>query len=206
PAWARAADKAVNWLLHRVGGYGGDFASVLPSLRAANAADVVFSTVDTVGIPLMLLARARLMRRPIVYAAIGLPERLVQLRGKLARSLYARALRGCAAVVVYAQSEAEWLRSWLGGGAPPIAFVPFGVDVEAFRPQPERASDVDVVSVGADPRRDFALLSEVASRRPERRFRIVAATDRALLLTGLPANVELETDIPLEEVRDRLAG
>ncbi len=40
------------------GGYGGDFATVLASLRRANRADVVFSTVDTVGIPLMLL-RAR---------------------------------------------------------------------------------------------------------------------------------------------------
>ena len=38
-----------------------------------NAADVVFSTVDTVGILLMFLRRARLLRASR-YTAIGLPE------------------------------------------------------------------------------------------------------------------------------------
>ena len=45
--------------LERAGGYGGDFATVLGSLRVANRADVVFSTVDTVGIPLCSLAGRR---------------------------------------------------------------------------------------------------------------------------------------------------
>src|SRR6476661_156233 len=80
PLWARVADRAINRTLYGLGGYGGDFASVLTSLRVANAADMVLSTVDTVGLPLVLLKRAGLVRRPIVYTAIGLPERLVQLR------------------------------------------------------------------------------------------------------------------------------
>ena len=41
------------------GGYSGDFARVLASLGELNRSDVVFSTVDTVGIPLALLGRAR---------------------------------------------------------------------------------------------------------------------------------------------------
>src|SRR5207302_8289423 len=76
PVWARAAAKVANKVVYGLGGYGGDFASVLASLRQANATDVIFSTVDTVGIPLILLKRAGLVRSPIVYTAIGLPERL----------------------------------------------------------------------------------------------------------------------------------
>lgn len=206
PAWARAADRAVNALLRRAGGYGGDFASVLASLRAANAADVVFSTVDTVGIPLVLLGRAGLVRPPVVYVAIGLPERLVQLRGRRMRRLYVSALRRSRIIVAYAESETEWLRDWLGDGGPQVVFLPFGVDVDAFHPLPERPPDVDVVSVGADPRRDFELLAAVASRHPERSFHIVATAERAALLGELPPNVALETDIALEQVRDRIAG
>jgi glycosyltransferase involved in cell wall biosynthesis len=206
PAWARAVAKAVNGPLYRAGGYGGDFASVVASLREVNAADVVFSTVDTVGIPLVLLKRAGPVRTPIVYTAIGLPERLVQLRGERMRRLYASALRRTQAIIAYAESEADWLRSWLGSGAPPVTFVPFGVDLNAFRPVPRREPEVDVVSVGADPRRDFDLLTAVASRRPELSFRIVTTADHARLLRALPANVVIETDIPLERVRDRLAA
>ena len=203
--WARAADRAINRSLYGLGGYGGDFASVLPSLRLANAADVVLSTVDTVGIPLVLLKRARLVRRPVVYTSIGLPERLVQLRGRPMRRLYRTALRGAAAILTYSEHEAQRLRDWLGPGGPPVLFLPFGVDVEAFRPDPDRVSKIDVVSVGADPRRDFDLLLDVASRHPQLSFRIVASNERARSLAPLGANVELEIDLSLDEARERLA-
>jgi glycosyltransferase involved in cell wall biosynthesis len=206
PSWARAVDRALNRALYGGGGYGGDFVSVLPSLRTMNTADVVFSTVDTVGIPLMFLKRAGLLRLPLVYTAIGLPERLVQLRGKRMRRLYAKALHECQTIVTYAESEAEWLRDLLGAGPPPIRFVPFGVDVNAFQPVSEGRPAVDVLSVGADPRRDFGLLKGIAARRPELSFRIVASADHARTLGSLPANLALETEIPLADVRDRLAA
>ena len=205
PAWARALAKSINTALLGLGGYGGDFATVLASLQRINRAEVVFSTVDTVGIPLMLLKRAGLVRPPLVYVSIGLPERLAQLRGKRMRRLYAHALRGTQTIVAYAKSEVEQLSEWLGADAPMIDFVPFGVDVEAFRPVPELAPDTDVVTVGVDPRRDFALLLQIAARRPELSFRIVASTEHARALHEVPDNVAVETDIPLEQVRDRLA-
>ena len=206
PLWARMADRTINTLLDRFGGYGGDFASVLPALRVANAAEVVFSTVDTVGIPLMLLKRAGLLRPPLVYVAVGLPERLAQLRGNPARRLYAAALRRTQAIVSYSRREADSLQSWLGRGAPRVLFVPFGVDVNAFRPDREREPGVDVLSVGADPRRDLDLLTVVASHRPELSFGIVTTADRARSLRGVPANVVIETDLSLNEVRARLAA
>jgi glycosyltransferase involved in cell wall biosynthesis len=204
PLWARALATVVNAVLRACGGYGGDFASVLGSLRHANRADVVFATADTVGIPLILLKRLGLVRPPVVYTSIGLPERLVQLRNVAMRRLYGAALRRAAAVVVYAQSEADWLSRWLASSVPHVVFVPFGVDVSAFAPHVNGASDADVVSVGADPRRDFRLLTSIASRHPELRFGIVAASSHAL--GPLPPNVAVERDVPLERVRERLAG
>ena len=204
PLWARAADKAINRAVYGSGGYGGDFATVLASLRPVNAADVVLSTVDTVGIPLILLKRAGLVRRPVVYTSIGLPERLLQLRGERMRRLYRAALGGTAAILAYSEHEAQWLQDWLGLGGPPVVFLPFAVDIDEFRPDPSRVPQTDVVSVGADPRRDFELLAEVASRQPKLSFRIVASRERARTLAALPANVELEIDLSLDEVRARL--
>ena len=204
--WARLAGAAINRALYASGGYGGDFASVLGSLRRANAADVIFSTVDTVGIPLILLKRVGVVRRPLVYVSIGLPERLVQLRNRPMRRLYRSALRGASAVVAYSEHEAAALRDWLGPGGPEVVFVPFGVDVDAFRPVEAADQDFDVLSVGVDPRRDFELLLAIAERNPELIFRIVAGADRARSLGQIPHNVTLETDIPLEQVRLRLAA
>jgi glycosyltransferase involved in cell wall biosynthesis len=202
PAWARATGGNVNRLVHAGGAYGGDFASILGSLGPINDADVVLSTVDTVGLPLTLLRRLRLVRTPIVYVAVGLPERLVQLRRL--EDQYRRALRDVRALVSYAESEATWLRNWLGPQAN-VVFVPFGVDPEVFRPL-DRPPDYDVVSIGADPRRDFGLLLGVARRRPEWTLRLVASAEHARSLGDVPANVTVETDIPLSAIRERLAA
>jgi glycosyltransferase involved in cell wall biosynthesis len=192
----------VNTVVYGVGGYGGDFASVLGSLRELNRADVVLSTVDTLGIPLVLLKRFGLIRPQVVYVAIGLPERLVRLRRL--QGFYRRALTGTKAIVSYAESEVRWLRDWLGAGAN-VVFLPFGVDTAEFAPVESRP-DVDVVSIGADPRRDFSLLTGIAARHPELSIRIVASAEHARALTSVPPNVSVETDIPLEAVRERLAG
>jgi glycosyltransferase involved in cell wall biosynthesis len=206
PLWARAVATVANGLLRLAGGYGGDFASVLGSLRTANRADVVFATADTIGIPVILLKRAGLLRPPVVYVSIGLPERLLQLRNAPMRRLYAGALRRAAAIVAYAESEARWVRRWLAPRAPRVVFVPFGVDVEAFAPHVNGAPVVDVVSVGADPRRDFGLLRTIAERHPELRFGVIAGTEHARALASTPSNVAVETDVPLERVREQLAG
>ena len=204
----RARERAEARLLDRIvrlgGGYSGDFARVLASLAEANRADVVFSTVDTVGIPLALLGRLGRVKRPVVYAAIGLPERLAQLRGAPARRVFRDAFRKLHTIVAYGWGEVEDLRRWIGEDGPRVEFVAFGVDVEHFRPDPTAPATDDVVSVGADPRRDFALLVELARRLPERSFRIVASADNVRELGALPANVHVEADVPFARVRECL--
>ncbi len=204
--WARASGAALKAGLERAGGYGGDFATVLTSLRTANRADVVLSTVDTVGIPLMLLNRAGRVRPPLVYVAIGLPERLARLRSQRMRELYARALASSAVVLAYSEYEVSELRAFLHahGESARVDFVPFGVDESAFAPTVAQAS-ADVVTVGADLQRDLELFVRVASEMANRTFRLVTTADRAAVLGTLPPNVVVETDIPLDAMRLRLA-
>ena len=196
PGWARAAGAGLKSALERAGGYGGDFATVLASLRRANRADVVFSTVDTVGIPLMLLQAAGRVRPPLVYVAIGLPERLARLRSERMRRLYARALASWLPSLAYSEHEAAELRRWLEshGESTRVEFVPFGVDERAFAPSLEQPA-VDVVSVGADPHRDVELLLAVAAEMPSRSFRIVTTRDRARAL-GVAAGERRDRDRP----------
>jgi glycosyltransferase involved in cell wall biosynthesis len=205
PAWARFVGAALKRPLEAAGGYGGDFATVLASLRRANRADVVLSTVDTVGIPLMLLKRAGVVRPPLVYVAIGLPERLAQLRSGRMRRLYASALARCAAVVAYSEKEASDIRDWIArhDQRARVEFVPFGVDVGSLAPADGRASG-GVVSVGADPHRDFDLLFRVARRMPDTPFSVVTTADHLRVLPPPPENVSVEADLPFDAMRQRL--
>ena len=207
-AWARIAGRIVNDTVSRLGGYGGDFGGVFDALGPAREADVVFSTVDTVGIPLVALRGARLLCAPILYAAIGLPERLATLRTQAVQRVFARALGAAAAIVAYSRYEVDQLERWLTkqGCAVPVVFVPFGVDTDYFRPLSAVAPEVDVVSIGRDPFRDFGLLIEQAARLPRRRFRIVTTGERRRALTRLPPNVEVEADISFDLIRQRLAA
>ena len=203
--WARIAGSVGKRGLEASGGYGGDFASVLSCLGSLNSSDVVLSTVDTVGIPLVLLVRARAVRAPFVYVAIGLPERLARLRSRRMESVYAHALGSASTIVAYSEHEADALRAWLRerGSDVPVAFVPFGVDTRAFQPSHE-PHDVDVVSVGADPHRDFELLVSVARAMHDTSFSLVTTTDRARSLTAVPSNVSVEVDLPFDQMRRRL--
>jgi glycosyltransferase involved in cell wall biosynthesis len=205
PRWARAGGRVLQAGLERAGGYGGDFATVLASLRQANCADVVLSTVDTVGIPLMLLNHAGRLRRPLVYVAVGLPERLARLGSGRMRRLYARALAGTAAVVAYSEAEVDDLHSFMAehGVTTRVEFVPFGVDEKAFRPSVGQPS-VDVVMAGADPHRDVDLFMGLAAELPNRSFRLVTTAERARTLGAPPPNLEVEADIPFDRMKRRL--
>ena len=200
-AWARVAGAGLQATINGMGGCGGDFTRVLPSLRRANQADVVLSTVDTVGIPLLALTALNLVHPPIVYVSIGLLPRLAGLETRRIVRAYAHVLRKAAAVVAYGMGEVEELRAWLGDGR--VVFVPFGVDTEHFRPS-NGSPEVDVLSVGADPRREFELLVRVAGRNPELSFRIVTSREHERTLGPVPRNVGLETEIPFEAMRSRL--
>jgi glycosyltransferase involved in cell wall biosynthesis len=110
-------------------------------------------------------------------------------------------------VLAYSEHEAEALTAWVAerGRTTRVEFVPFGVDVERFRPGDEPPVD-DVVSVGADPHRDFALLLRVAARLPGTSFRVVTTPEHARALGEPTANVTVETSLPFDEMRARLAG
>ena len=205
-ASARVAGAFLDRAVRASGGYSGDFASVLACRRRLNDADVVFSTVDTVGIPLALLARRGLVRTPIVYAAIGLPERLAQLRTTRARRMFLDAYRRLHTIVAYGWGEVDALRDWLGDGGPQVLFVPFGVDTTYFVVQAGTTVDTDIVSIGADPRRDHALYLALARAHPEWSFRLVLTRESARPLEAVPGNVTVEKDLPFDGVRDRLAS
>ena len=105
-----------------------------------------------------------------------------------------------------ASTKPRELRAFLHahGESTQVEFVPFGVDEHAFAPSVVEPS-VDVVTVGADPHRDLELFIASAAEMSGRTFRLVTTAERARSLGTLPPNVTIETDIPFDAMRLRLA-
>jgi len=200
----RAAGNILSRLFFKAGGYGGDFATVLTNLRRANRADVVFSTVDTVGIPLAFFRRLGLLRRPLVYMSIGLCERLDGMRDAYLKRRQVKSLQQCALVAGYGWEEVRRLQLLLGPGCP-TRFMPFGVDVESWQPR-GATKTVDVLSLGADIQRDFSALKAFAARNPARRVKIITTDDHRKQSGQMPPNVEFAGLVPLSLVAQEMAA
>ncbi len=204
----RYAAHCIDRTLWALGGGSGDFLSVLHHRKAANESDIVMATVDSLGIPLALLKGVGLLRPPMVYVSIGLPERVLNgFRSPRMRLIFRRLFRKVDQWVAYGWEEAQWLRAWLGldPDHARVRFVPFGVDTEYFQPR-DVPPQCDVLSIGADPQRDYSLLLETARRNPAVRVRIVTNADHAgrLAEEGLE-NIEIVQDVPFEQLRDLYA-
>jgi phosphatidylinositol alpha-mannosyltransferase len=111
--------------------------------------------------------------RPVVFSLMGIPHRraLADRRGRMA--IMQRAIAESTALVVLTEAAADACRRWLGTDARVIAP---GVDLEQFRPAPERAAEPTIVCAAAieRPRKRVGLLLEafvlVRRERPDARL------------------------------------
>jgi glycosyltransferase involved in cell wall biosynthesis len=196
----RLVNKLLNTLTTLIGATGGEWMKPLLVRRHLKRADVLITTSDRVGIPLLIeMSLGLIPRRPIVYISIGLPERWTTMTPKMQR-WFRRCFASCVShVVCYGFEEREELTSVLTNDPETIHFIPFGVDPVQFSPRPPQAnSDVSILSFGADPQRDFDLLIRIAPQL-EQNIRIITTMQRKRDLEQrwprLPKNVTIQTDV-----------
>ena len=161
--WARVAGGAWKRGLEAAGGYGGDFATVLSSLRP-RAGLTSFSRPST---PSASRSSCSPVRGRCACPSSTSRSACPSGWHGSGRAAWSASTRVRSAPHPRSSPTASTRRRRSEGGlrargsGASVEFVPFGVDPVAFRPSDEPAK-VDVVSVGADPHRDFALLLSVA--------------------------------------------
>lgn len=180
--------------------------SIIPIIvlkKRIQETDIVYSTLDTVGLPILLLKYLKFTKKPIIYNTIGLETNLQIKKSNLARKFYSKLLN-CAEVIISVASldECRRLSRYLDIPFSKFAFCPFGVDSKYFSPQKIKEKEF-ILSIGADIRRDWKLLLESANsfNLP---LEIICAKG---MLEGyqISKNVEIVEDLPIEKVRDLMA-
>lgn len=196
-----------RWYAPRAGVGLGDVTAVRAHLWQMNRAKVVVATTDNTGLPAARLKASGRLKAKLVYISVGLPERMEAVRrmSPAREARYRSMLSRVDQFVAYGHAEAEWLREWLGT-PDKVQFVPFGVDTDQWCPMPNAPEMADVVSVGADPQRDFELLLEYARQHPQVRVQLVVGQDAAAKLTTVPSNVTVQVQLPVDRLREVMAG
>lgn len=199
-----AIRRRVNRMINYFVGIGGDWVTVFEHLPIINQSRMVFSTTDRVGIPLVLLKNLGLVHPPIMYASIGLPERISSIDHFRAKKFCRKAFKKVAKIICYGYEEAELLKIWLKESPSRVKFVPFGVKLNLFDTVVEYPASTDVISVGADPNRDYVLLMRIAARNPELHFRLITNQRNLSQIGQIPSNVEIKLNIRLAIVLEHI--
>ena len=164
---------------------------------------VVFATSDNTGLPASRFKQWGIFKKSLVYVSIGLPERLQALGQNNPKRLerYKKRMAFVDRFIAYGHAETKWLQSWLGD-SDKVCFVPFGVDTSQWSPGDKDESGADIISVGADSKRDFQLLIEYAKKHPDRKICIVTTREWAKSFGVIPSNIQLKLQIPIQEVKE----
>ena len=197
----QAYHRVIGW----IGGYAGSIEWVWPFRRYLRETAAWFVFSDRLIFPLLFMRRIGLVpKRPIILIPMGLPEKLAQVKNPTLLRQYVRDLNQLERIICVSAHEADCLRKDYGLVVP-MRFVQTGVDTEYFCPQtvPLR---VDVLSIGADPFRDFQTLVNAARMLPGHTFRVIGSKKLLEGLRDAPMNMEMIGEIPMLDLREEIAA
>jgi len=195
--------KALDDLLSRGGRRTGFHLKQAWRLRERlRAADVVFATADSSGLPVLLFKEFGWISTPVVYASIGLAETFADARGPVF-ALYRRLLRHADRVLAYSLAEVDALAKVFEVRPERLRFVSFGVETDFFAREAPAASPRPL-SFGLDHQRDWPTLFAAVAGLDE----VVEVIANPDIVRGLaaPRNVALVPPEPIHLLRDRLAA
>lgn len=166
--WRRGVRLPLELAMTRQSRMGFALSFARDQLARLRQADVIVSTVDTVGLPVAWLKSRGVLHTPLAYMSQGLTDRLEQmpehsLRRRYWQMLYRKVLSAVERIVVFGEGAADPMQRLFGVPTQRLAVVPFGVE-DAFW-LPGAANDSFLLSVGSDRARDYATLVAASETR-----------------------------------------
>lgn len=179
---------------------GVSFASVLLQRAKINGSDLVFATVDSIGLPYAFYKYLNVFRTPFIFNTIGLCDSLNESQSEIYKYLVKKTTVTAAKIVSGASfAECKKLSKQLNMPLSKFEFVPFGIDTKYFYPRPDLIAEDFILAIGADPKRDWELYKKVIKNFPKIKFVII--TDKRIYQSK-PQNVDLYYNLEIEKVRD----
>ena len=122
------------------------------NLTLLNNADILITTTNSVGLSLGLLKNLNLIKKPIIFIAMG----LIPLKNNFLKISYYKFLLQNLNVICLSINEQKYLISKLKNNK--ISYLPFGVDMKYWRPKKSISNKGYILAIGNDYARDWKTL------------------------------------------------
>lgn len=187
-------------LLLRLFRIGFSIVTVTSQLQYIKRSDVVFATVDSIGLPLLMLKSLKLISQPVIVNTGGLCDSLIESNSNIYIKVSSLLTRRASTIVSGASTyECQQLSRLLTLPLNKFKFIPFGIDTNYFMPGRNKSSQEFILIIGADLKRDWDLVKEVAERFLNFNFLIITIPE--LIKIPLPNNCKVIYNQPVNKVR-----
>src|SRR3990167_7704299 len=173
---------------------------VFTQIRHIKKADLVFATVDTVGLPLLTLKALKIFSKPVIVNTGGLCDTLLEAESPIYTKIVSWLLKKANLIISGASFyECRKLSRLLSIPIQRFSFVRFGIDTDYFKPEKGQKTGNYVLIIGADLKRDWHLVKQLSEKFNNLRFVII--TLPRLVNVELPGNCEVIYNQPIAIVR-----
>jgi len=159
--------------------------TILGILKIRSRNDILFSTVDSIGLLLLILKKNGIIKNRIVYSSIGLLDRINMSNINFSCADH---------IICYTNNEREKLISNFDIKPEKITSITF--PAPEIRHNDNNTRDIDVISIGNDLNRNFSTIIKLAEINPSLKFLIITSdTIKFKFLLNSPPNCVILTDI-----------
>ena len=167
--------------------------------KELNKTDVIFTTAYHCGIPVVILKYLGIIKKPVVLVSMGFPEHLEAVKDRFIFKLYQKVSKRIDKIICYGWREKEKLQEYLNIPPKKLCFIPFGVDVEYFKPNSTKVENF-ALSIGADPQRDYRTLFEAVTGL---KMNLILITfQRNIEGLSIPKNVKVYFEVPFRCIKE----
>lgn len=191
--------KPLELLLIKKTSIGFDLGQAVILLPKMNKADLIITTTDSVGLPVLLLKKLKLLNKPIVHISTGLVNEIGERINSCISRFYLRLISQSKVIVCHSDMERNLYIKLVPSIKEKIYTIPFAVDSQFFicaRKLPKF-----ILSVGRDRSRNFHFLSKIAKYFPNKKFVVVTSKPNVKNIL-FPKNVEVFLDLPYTTIKE----
>lgn len=189
----------VQLIAGKITGIGFKLDQAITLLPLMDKNTVIVSTMDTAGLPILLLKKLKIIKSRIIYISIQMAQMLNNKGSKFPFNLYKNLLTYADAIICYSQKECETLKKI----NKKTYFIPPGTDVDYYSltnsSKHKKAKLPQILSFGWDINRDFETFTE-AIKGKEVKGVIVTGKENTFFFKK-PANIKIYYDLAPKDLR-----
>lgn len=182
-------------LIRKVSGFGFKMDQALCLLPIVNSYDVIVSTVDSAGLPFLLLKKLGVIKRPIIYCSIDFAHRLENKKNPLF-VLYKLLLKEASIIVSYSSDDINILKKYNNN----VFLLKIGTDINYYKDvkvHKSNVSEVKVLAFGRDSSRDYITLLEAVKNEKDIKLTIICSKEN---LKGIEFSSDVKVKIDVTPI------